>query len=145
MFSFSLELPYRGDSNEYTQHTIINIKMKITLNYPNNDNVCSFGMFSKGLKSKFEIAVVGEPSVFQPLEFNCIFDRRYVFLRLVCGNPVHTNFTIRIYSIHKIQKNARFLLPSYVQLLFAVQSQISQTAQARSNSSPYTLGAVKTI
>ena len=23
---FSLESPYRGDSNEYTQHTIINIK-----------------------------------------------------------------------------------------------------------------------
>ena len=28
---FSLESPYRGDSNEYTQHTIINIKKKITL------------------------------------------------------------------------------------------------------------------
>ena len=25
-FVFSLELPYRGDSNGYTQHTIINIK-----------------------------------------------------------------------------------------------------------------------
>ena len=31
---FSLELPHRGDSNEYTQHAIINIKKKITLNYP---------------------------------------------------------------------------------------------------------------
>ena len=31
---FSLESPHRGDSNEYTQHTIINIKRKITLNYP---------------------------------------------------------------------------------------------------------------
>ena len=29
---FSLESPYRGDSNEYTQYTIFNIK--ITLNYP---------------------------------------------------------------------------------------------------------------
>ena len=26
--AFSLESPYRGDSNEYTQHTIINIKRK---------------------------------------------------------------------------------------------------------------------
>ena len=25
---------YRGDSNEYTQHTIFNIKIKITFNYP---------------------------------------------------------------------------------------------------------------
>ena len=31
---FSLESPHRGDSNEYTQHTIINIKKKITLKYP---------------------------------------------------------------------------------------------------------------
>ena len=31
---FSLELPHRGDSNEYTQYTIFNIKKNITLNYP---------------------------------------------------------------------------------------------------------------
>ena len=31
---FSLESPHRGNSNEYIQHTIINIKRKITLNYP---------------------------------------------------------------------------------------------------------------
>ena len=31
---FSLESPYRGDSNEYTQHTIINIKRKNTQKYP---------------------------------------------------------------------------------------------------------------
>ena len=31
---FSLESPHRGDSNEYTQYAIINIKRKITLNYP---------------------------------------------------------------------------------------------------------------
>ena len=30
---FSLESPHRGDSHEYTQHTIFNIKKKITLNY----------------------------------------------------------------------------------------------------------------
>ena len=30
---FSLESPHRGDSIEYTQHNIINIKKKITLNY----------------------------------------------------------------------------------------------------------------
>ena len=31
---FSLESPHRGDSNEYTQYTIFNIKKKVTLNYP---------------------------------------------------------------------------------------------------------------
>ena len=31
---FSLESPHRGDSNEYTQYTIFNIK--ITINYPNS-------------------------------------------------------------------------------------------------------------
>ena len=29
---FSLESPHRGDSNEYTQYTIFNIKRKIDLN-----------------------------------------------------------------------------------------------------------------
>ena len=31
---FSLESPHRGDSNEYTQYTIFNMKKKNTLNYP---------------------------------------------------------------------------------------------------------------
>ena len=31
---FSLESPHRGDSNEYTEYTIFNMKKKNTLNYP---------------------------------------------------------------------------------------------------------------
>ena len=31
---FSSESPHRGDSNEYSQYTIFNIKLKITLNFP---------------------------------------------------------------------------------------------------------------
>ena len=31
---FSLELPIRGDSDEYTQYTNSNIKRKVDLNYP---------------------------------------------------------------------------------------------------------------
>ena len=58
---FSLESPHQGDSNEYTHHSIINIKKKITLNYPKYNNVCSYGIFSKGLKNEFETAVVNEP------------------------------------------------------------------------------------
>ena len=31
---FALESPHPGNSNEYTQYTIFNIKMKIALSYP---------------------------------------------------------------------------------------------------------------
>ena len=65
---FSLESPHRGDCNEYTQHTIIDIKTKITQNYHKYNNVCSYGFFYWGLKNEFEIAVVNEPSVFEPLK-----------------------------------------------------------------------------
>ena len=74
---FSLESPHRGYSNEYTQHTVINIKMKTTRNYPKYINVCSFGIFCQGLKNEFEIAVVNEPSVFEPPKFYCIC--KYIF------------------------------------------------------------------
>ena len=69
---FSLESPQRGDSDEYTQYVIINIKKKITLNYPKCNNVCTYGIFSQGLKNEFDKAVVNEPSVFEPLKFYCI-------------------------------------------------------------------------
>ena len=67
---YSLESPHRGDSNEYTQYTIFNIKKKITLYYP---KPAAMGFFSKGLKNEFETAVVNEPSVFEPLKVYCIF------------------------------------------------------------------------
>ena len=70
---FSLESPRRGDSNEYTQYTIFNIKKKITLNYPKS---AAMGFCSKGLENEFETAMVNEPSVFEPLKFYCIC--RYV-------------------------------------------------------------------
>ena len=50
---FSLELPHRGDSNEYTQYTIFNIKMKITLNYSKS---AAIGFCSKGPKNELETA-----------------------------------------------------------------------------------------
>ena len=66
---FSLELPHRCDSHENTQYTISNIKKKIILNHPKS---AAMGFCSKGLKDEFEIAVVNEPSVFEPLKFHCI-------------------------------------------------------------------------
>ena len=65
----SLESLPRGDSNEYIQYTIFNIKNKIILNYPYS---AAMGFCSKGLKNEFEKAVVNEPSVFEPLKFYCI-------------------------------------------------------------------------
>ena len=65
---FWLESPQRGDSNEYTHHTIFNIKKKITLIYPKS---AAMGFCSKGLKNEFETAMVNEPSVFEPLKFYC--------------------------------------------------------------------------
>ena len=65
----SLESPHRGDSNEYTQYTIFNMKKKNNLNYPKS---AAIGFLSKGLKNEFETAVVNEPSVFEPLKFYCM-------------------------------------------------------------------------
>ena len=56
----------------YTKHTIINIGKKITRNYPNYNNVCSYGIFLLGTKNELEIAVVNEQSVFEPLKVDCI-------------------------------------------------------------------------
>ena len=58
---------HRGDSNEYTQYTIFNIKKKIARNYPKSE---AMGFF-KGLKNEFETAMVNEPSLFEPLKFYC--------------------------------------------------------------------------
>ena len=66
---FSLEWPHRGDSNGYTQYTIFNIKKQISRNYPKS---AAMGFCSKGLKNEFETAMVNEPSVFEPLKFDCI-------------------------------------------------------------------------
>ena len=52
-----------------TQHTIINIKKKIAIKYP---KFAAIGFFSRGLKNEFEIALVYEPSVFEPLTVYCM-------------------------------------------------------------------------
>ena len=63
---FSLESPHRGNSNEYTQCTVCNMNKENTLNYTKS---AARGFFSKGLKNEFEITVVNELSVFEPLKF----------------------------------------------------------------------------
>ena len=46
--AFSSESPHRGDSNDYTQYTIFNIKKKIILNYPKSAD------FSHGSQEFFQ-------------------------------------------------------------------------------------------
>ena len=70
---FSLESPHRGDSNEYTQHTVINMRKKITQNYLKYNYVCSYVIFlARDSRTSLETAVVNMPSVFEPLRFYCI-------------------------------------------------------------------------
>ena len=66
---FSLESPHRGDSNEYTQYTIFNMKKKNIIYYSKS---AAMGFYSKGPKNEFETAVIKEPSVLEPLKFCCI-------------------------------------------------------------------------
>ena len=61
---------------------IINIKkQKLSLNYHEYKIVFSYGTFSYGLKNEFEIAMVNEPSVFEPLKVYCSFVLRLQVLR----------------------------------------------------------------
>ena len=68
---FSLESPRLGASNESTQYTIFNIKMKITQTYPKS---AAMGFFPKNSKASSKLPCVNEPSVFEPLKFYCIME-----------------------------------------------------------------------
>ena len=68
---FILELPHRGDSNKYTQYTIFQYEKE---KQPKLSQICSYEIFSKGLKKEFERAMINEPSVFEPLKFYCIYN-----------------------------------------------------------------------
>ena len=69
---FLLKSPHRGESNEYIQYTILIIKKE---NYPKLSylQLKSNWIFFWLLKNEFETAVVNEPSVFEPLQFYCMY------------------------------------------------------------------------
>ena len=80
----SLESPHPGDSNEYTQYTIFNIKKKKNTifnmkkrkkNIPNYPKSAVMVFFSNRLKNEFETAVVNELSVFESLKFYCTWSK----------------------------------------------------------------------
>ena len=77
-YVYSLESP-QGDSNEYTQNTIFQKKKKKKKKKINSSKTVlnlKLGMF-KGHKKEFKIAVVNEPSGFEPLKLyrNLISER----------------------------------------------------------------------
>ena len=65
---FSLELPHRGNSNEYTNIPLAILKRKSPEIIPNTIRSAAMEFFGKELKNEFEIAAVNEPSVFEPLK-----------------------------------------------------------------------------
>ena len=70
---YSLESPHRGDSNEYTQHTIIVYKIeKISLNYRYLllELVPCLTLSDSNYPCLERISMV--PKMFEPLRFDCI-------------------------------------------------------------------------
>ena len=73
---YSLELPHRGDSNEYTQHTIFVLKIeKISQNYRYllPDLVPWLTLSGSNYPCLEWISMV--PKMFEPLRFDCIWVR----------------------------------------------------------------------
>ena len=69
---YSLESPHRGDSNEYTQHTIIVKEIKKSLNYcyllP--DLALYLTLSGSNYPRLEQFSMV--PTMFEPLKFDCI-------------------------------------------------------------------------
>ena len=65
---FALDTLHRGDSNEYTQNTIFNIRKEIILNHVRSATMDYF----QGTEERvFKAALANEPSVFEPPKIYC--------------------------------------------------------------------------
>ena len=81
--------------NMCTQYTIFIIKKKNTPDYCKS---AAMGFFLSYSRTEFEIAVINEPSVFEPLKFYCILD----FL-------VFRNFIVKLVKLfNKRAKSLKF-------------------------------------
>ena len=71
---YSLELPHRGNSNEYTQHTIIVLKIKnISLNYRYLFPELVPWLTLSGSNYPYLEWISMVPKMFKPLRVDCIF------------------------------------------------------------------------
>ena len=94
-FVFSLEPPYRGDSNDYAQYYFNIKKEKSPYSFTN----LQLWDFSKELKNEFEIAVVNEPSVFEPRRAYCI---KFVFSIMIGFRKFSKDIYCYPISIYKV-------------------------------------------
>ena len=76
MFSFAS--PHRGDSKGYTQYSIFNIKMKITLNYP---KYAAMGFF-QGSQERVRTSRGKRAISVDPLKFHCILFISYLIINV---------------------------------------------------------------
>ena len=71
---FSLESPHRGDSNEYTQYTIFNMKKNITLN---DSKSAAIRFFSLGTQERVRNSrrkrAIGVRAIEVLLYVSCVF------------------------------------------------------------------------
>ena len=79
---FSLESPHRGDSNEYTQYTIFNIKKKLTVNYPKS---AAMGIF-QGTQERVQTSHVKRAISVRAIEVSTVFNKlaafRYILIHI---------------------------------------------------------------
>ena len=59
--------PHRGDSNEYTKHTIFNIKKE---NHPKLAQICSYGIFFQGTQGRVRNSLAKRAISFRATEWN---------------------------------------------------------------------------
>ena len=85
---FSLESPHRGDSNVYTQQTVITIKKKITINYPKYDNVCSYGISFLGTQKRVRNSRSKRAIRDRATEVLLYCMKRIVFLLVSCVSDI---------------------------------------------------------
>ena len=69
---YSLELPHQGDSNEYTQHTIIMKELKKSLYYCYLLPDLAPGLTLSGSNYPYLEQFSMVPKLFEPLKFDCI-------------------------------------------------------------------------
>ena len=76
---YSLELPHWGNSNEYTQHTIISLKMEKTfLDYFHLPFDLAQWLTRSGSNYSCLEQISMVPKMFEPLKFDCTFFFVYV-------------------------------------------------------------------
>ena len=76
---FSIESPHRGNSNDYKQYTIFNIKRKIDLNYLKS---AAMGFFFQGTQERVRNSRGKRVISFELLKFHGSFTQIHVYCKI---------------------------------------------------------------